>query len=126
MPKQTFDLTPSWLTILNILRALCAGDPDAKAKLGLIDELSRPIELLARSNAEIRASEERVAALPEVSETHLDYRCPRCQAAVHADGAITWDVETREWGLAATYDSGRCPECGWEGELYKAEREDHA
>lgn len=115
MPKQTFDLTPSWLTILNILRALCAGDPDAKAKLGLIDELSRPIELLARSNAEIRASEERVAAL----QTHLDYRCPRCQAAVHADGAITWD-------LAATYDSGRCPECGWEGELYKAKREDHA
>lgn len=64
----TIDITPSWIDVLNILRALCVGDPDAKAKLGLIDELRRPLEAQDRLNAEIRASKERVAALPEIKE----------------------------------------------------------
>ena len=63
---KTIDITPSWQSILSILRAMCAGDPDAKVKLGLIDELRRPLEVQDRVNAEIRASKERVAALPEV------------------------------------------------------------
>ncbi len=127
MPKQTFDLTPSWLTILNILRALCAGDPDAKAKLGLIDELRRPIELLARSNAEIRASEERVAALPKVPEKAIDFQCPACGAEVRRDGDLAWNVDHQTWELAGQYDACHCTACAWRGDIGEAYKElEHA